>query len=230
MKIQMRRFLILTVVVSVSIGFAGCAPRTADKVSEAAGSDTTSAASAKNDYSAYEGVSEFAEMNGIFGRLTARQFSNESVSEEQIDMLLNAAFASPTGGNQRSCELMVVTDRSMMKKMQEGHPYSQPLDTAPLVIVIGVNEETAKYPEILTLDAGIAAMAIMVQAAEMGLVSVPMSIMPQAERIQGIANAIGHPGNVAGQIMVAVGHSAVDGDTHASTDYFNEEQVHVNGW
>jgi nitroreductase/predicted small secreted protein len=226
MKIQLRKILVLVAIVATAVIFASCATRTADN----AGADATSAASEKDAYSGFEHASEYAEMNGIFGRLTARQFSDEPVSQEQIDMLLNAAFASPTGGNQRSCELMVVTDRGMMKKMQEGHPYSQPLDTAPLVIVIGVNEETAKYPEILTLDAGIASMAIMVQAAEMGLVSVPMSIMPQAERIQGIANAIGHPESVSGQIMVAIGHSAVDGDTHASTDYFKEDQVHVNGW
>lgn len=229
MKTQLRKILVLTAVFVTAVFFASCAPRTAD-TSEKTESDANSAASEKNDFSGYEHASEYAETNGVFGRLTARQFSDEPVSQEQIDMLLNAAFASPTGGNQRSCELMVVTDREMMKKMQEGHPYSQPLDTAALVIVIAVNEETAKYPEILTLDAGIASMAIMVQAAEMGLASVPMSIMPQAERIQGIARAIGHPANVVGQIMVAIGHSAVDGDTHASTDYYKEDQVHLNGW
>ena len=226
MRSVIRNKIVLLTLSTLIICLTGCKPRTIEEDV----SDANSAASEKADYESYEGVSEYAEMNGVFGRLTARQFADEAVSQEKIDMLLNAAFAAPTGGNQRSCEFMVVTDSDMMKKMQEGHPYSQPLDTAPLVIVIGVNEETAKYPEILVLDAGIAAMAIMVQAAEMGLVSVPMSIMPQQERIQGIARAIGHPGNVSGQIMVAIGHSATDGDTHASTDYIKEDQVHVNGW
>lgn len=208
----------------ISLIFASCSQQNSELA------DTNSAASNDSEAVSYEGASQYSDMNGIFGRVTAREFADKAVSQEQVDMLLSAAFAAPTGGNQRSTELMVVTERSVMKKMQEGHPYSQPLDSAPLVIVVGVNEATAKYPEILTLDAGIAAMAIMVQAAEMGLVSVPMSIMPQEERIQGIANALGHPDSVKGQIMVALGYSAVDGDSHASTDYFKEDQVHYNAW
>lgn len=238
MKIKLTKTALLMIIAiafcTLATACASQVPATAEPVAaaeEAASeADETAAASEETDHVDVEGASQYAHMNSIFGRVTAREFSADAVTDEELEMLLAAAFSAATGGNQRSNELMVVTDRDMMTAMQEGHPYSQPLDTAPLVIVIGANTETALYPEILTLDAGIAAEAIMVQASEMGLVSVPMSIMPQEERIMGITNAIGNPTSVVPQIMVAIGHPLTDEAAHASTDFYDETKVHMNGW
>jgi nitroreductase len=212
-----------------SLLILACLVTECSKKAAAAGDETAKPLSSI-DFSKYAGASKYANQNGVFGRLSSRNFSNVPVTDKEKELLLNAAFSVPTGGNEHSTELMVVTDRKLMKIIQEGHPYSKALDTAPLVIVLGANTKTAKYPELLTLDAGIAAMAIMTQAAEMGLQSIPMSIEPQPERIQAVGKALGNPPEVIPQIMVAIGHSAVDADTHASTNYYNARQVHTNGW
>ncbi|MDR0878615.1 MAG: nitroreductase family protein, partial [Treponema sp.] len=100
-------------------------------------------------------IKNIQEFDGIFDRRTARQFSSNRVTQNQIELILKAAFAAPTGGNQHSCEFIIVTDRNIMLNMKKGNPYSQALDTAPLTIVIAVNTKTAVYSELLTLDAGI---------------------------------------------------------------------------
>ena len=79
-------------------------------------------------------------------------------------MIIKTAFAAPTGGNQRSCEFIVVTDRNVILNMKRVNPYSQALDTTPLTIVIAVNTKTATFPELLTMDAGMAAQNILVQS------------------------------------------------------------------
>jgi nitroreductase len=191
--------------------------------------DATSSSSI-NESNNGSGASKYAKLNGVFGRLESRNFSSKAVTADELNLLLNAAFASPTGGNQHAIELMLVTDRSKMKVIQEGHPHSKALDTAPLVIVIAENTKTAKYPELSALDAGIAAMSIMVEAADLGLQTVPMSIKPQKERIDAVAKALGNPPEAIPQIMIAIGHSDVDTNTHASTNYFNASQVHTNKW
>jgi nitroreductase len=167
-------------------------------------------------------------LDGIFDRKTARQFSQIEVTQEQISLLLKAAFSSPTGGNQRSWEFIVVTDRNTMINMKRGNPYSQALDTAPLVIVIAVNTQTAAFPELLTIDAGIAAQSILVQASKLGLTSVPMSIAPQKIRIEGVSQALNIPAGIIPQIMICLGQPSVDTVSSASTSFYSESKIHYD--
>ncbi|MDR0758570.1 MAG: nitroreductase family protein [Treponema sp.] len=166
--------------------------------------------------------------DGIFDRKTARQFSSNKVTQEHIDLILKAAFAAPTGGNQRSWEFIVVTDKNLMLDMKQGNSYSQALDTAPLVIVIAVSPQTAAYPELLTMDAGIAAQSILVQASKLGLASVPMSIAPQKARIDGVSRALHIPADIVPHIMICIGQPLTDAVSSASTNFYDERKVHYN--
>lgn len=166
--------------------------------------------------------------SGIYTRTTARSFSNDLVSDEQTESLIRAAFTSPTGGNQRAWEFIVVTDREIMKEIQTGHPYSEALDTAPLVIIVAANESGAGYQDLLEFDSGIATQSILIQASELGLSSVAMSIAPQEERIQAVVSAVNLPDHIVPHMMVAIGYPETDGVSSASVDYFDEGKVHYN--
>jgi nitroreductase len=104
------------------------------------------------------------------------------------------------------------------------------LDIAPLVIVIAVFPQTAAYPELLTMDAGIAAQSILVQAIKLGLISVSMSIAPQKARIEGVSQALHIPADIVPQIMICIGQPLVDAVSSASTDFYDERKVHYNGY
>ncbi len=168
--------------------------------------------------------------SAVFSRTTVRQFDSAQLTAEETDWLVRAAFAAPTGGNQRALEVIVVTDRDMLVAMQAGNPYAGALDTAPLALVIAANEQTAFYPELLTLDAGMAAENVLIQAAAMGLSSVPMSIAPQEARVRGVSEALRLPAHVLPVIMVAVGHPAIDAVTSASVDAYGEGHAHYGAY
>jgi nitroreductase len=167
-------------------------------------------------------------IDGIFDRKTAREFSPHTVAREHIDLLVKAAFAAPTGANQRSCEFIIVTDRDVMATMKKGNPYSQALDTAPLAIVIAVNVKTAAFPELLTMDAGMAAQNILVQASELGLASVPMSIAPQKIRIEGVSQALHIPAEIVPHIMICIGQPLTDAISSASANFYDAHKIHYN--
>ena len=168
--------------------------------------------------------------NGIFSRITARKFSPTPVRQDQIDLLIKAGFAAPTGGNQHACEFIIVTDKATMLNMKKGNPYSGALDTAPLTIVVSVNQNTAIYPELLVMDAGIAVQSILVQASSLGLASVPMSIAPQESRVQGVSTALNLPSGIVPQIMISIGTPAPDAVSSASTSYYDDRRVHYNSF
>lgn len=171
-----------------------------------------------------------AEVNGIFSRTTARIYNDEKVDEKLINTMLQAAFASPSGGGQYANEYIVVDDRDVMKQMMEANPYAQALETAPAVIVIAGNTNNAHYEGLLMFDAGIAAQSIMVEASELGLSSVPMSIAPSKDRMEAVAAALNLPDGVEAQLMVAIGYPYLDSYTSASVNNYNQEEVHYNTW
>nr|WP_180486658.1 nitroreductase family protein [Treponema socranskii] len=169
--------------------------------------------------------------SGIFSRKTSRVYdASKQISDSDLQLILKAAFASPTADNSRAAEFIVVQDRNKIINLKEGNPYTSQLNTAPTVIVIAVNEKTIVHNDLAALDAGIAAQSIMIQAAELGYASVPMSIAPQETRVKNTRSVLGLPNYVTPYIMVVVGFPAADAVTSASTDYWNDSKVHKNGW
>ena len=166
----------------------------------------------------------------LYARATAHNnFVTTPIDQNAIDLIVRAGFTAPTGGNQRSIELFVVTERDVMRQIQEGHPYSSALDTTPLVIVVAANESLARFPELHEMDASLFAMTMIVQATDMGLSTCILSIAPQDERINAAKNALRMPANYRPILMVAFGHPGPDARTGASaTVAHNVSQVHVN--
>ena len=138
------------------------------------------------------------------------------VPEHEISLLLQAAASMPTGGDQRSLEFFAVTDREEMQTMKKGNPWSQALDSAPLVIVVAANDSEAIYPELQEMDAGLAAGAILAQATELGYSTCVLSISPQPERIASTREALNLGEEIMPVLMVAVGLPDVDAVSSAS--------------
>jgi nitroreductase len=156
-------------------------------------------------------------------------YDSTPLEDEVLNQLLNAGFSAPTGGNQRSIEFFPVTDREMLDAMAEVPGFFGGLETAPLAVVICGNEDIANFPELEQMDSGIAAMAMIVQATDLGLSSCVMSISPQEERIGGVSEILGLTENFVPVLLVAFGYPEADATTSASVDNYNETQVHING-
>lgn len=157
------------------------------------------------------------------------------VSDEDLQLLLEAAFSAPTGGNQRAIEFFPVNDPDVLAALRNAHANFGALESAPLAIVITTNHDLEKFPELLEFDAGIAAMAICAQAAELGLSTCCMSIAPQYDRMSGVGAALNLPTDTNAPvydplIMVAIGYPAADTVTSASVNNYTDDQVHLNGF
>lgn len=112
-------------------------------------------------------------------RQSVRRYTEEPVSEENIQALIRAAEASPIGKhNYEGYELAVVTDPAILLEIkkeylavygEKGHPNS-PFFSAPLLMIILGNQKTYDFLE--QKDAGIMAENIHLEATALGLGSV----------------------------------------------------------
>ena len=91
-------------------------------------------------------------MNEIFKRASIRRFEDRAVEEEKITMILKAAMAAPSAGNQQPWEFFVVTDREKIKELSKCSPYSRCAAKAPVVLVPCMKTEGLRLPEMALVD------------------------------------------------------------------------------
>ena len=72
----------------------------------------------------------------ILSRKSVRSFEKTPVSAEQVDTLLRAAMAAPTGRDMRPWRFVVIDNRVVMDSLVEQLPYAKMLKEAPLAIVV----------------------------------------------------------------------------------------------
>lgn len=75
-------------------------------------------------------------MKEIFHRTSIRKYEKRQVEKENIELLLRAAMAAPSAGNQQPWEFYVVTDGDKLTALSECSPYAGMLNDAPLGIVV----------------------------------------------------------------------------------------------
>lgn len=75
-------------------------------------------------------------MQNILQRKSVRSFTSEPVSREQIDTLLRAAMAAPTGRDMRPWKFVVIDERALLDTLGSRLPYAKMLTQAPAAIVV----------------------------------------------------------------------------------------------
>ena len=63
-------------------------------------------------------------MKEIFTRHSVRRYEDRPVEQEKIELLLKAAMAAPTAGDQKEWEFVVVTDPDTKKAVSKASPYA----------------------------------------------------------------------------------------------------------
>ncbi len=99
-------------------------------------------------------------------RRSIRSFSDDPVSENEIDALVKAALLSPTSRNIRPWEFIVITDRHTLARLARAKHGAEFL--AGATVAIAVLADTRKS-DVWVEDCAIAASNILLAAADMGL-------------------------------------------------------------
>ncbi|MBU5628058.1 nitroreductase family protein [Oscillibacter sp. MSJ-2] len=134
---------------------------------------------------------EFAEL--VKERYSLRKFSSRPVEQEKLDLLLEAAQASPTAKNLQPQRIFVLRSRSAIEKVNQCTPCHF---GAPVILAVGYDASAAwvrsdgkNHGEI---DAAITTAHIMLQAAALGLGTTyvgmfdPVELERELPQLQGV--------------------------------------------
>lgn len=178
-----------------------------------------------------------AALEVIMNRKSVRQYTDQKLSDAQIETLLKAAMAAPTGNNFQPWRFVVVTDQAIKEKMILSRWNEMYRQAAAVFVVCGENsvtfqrsadEEPQTYENELWYEDCAAATENLLLAAEaLGLGAVWTACYPYDENYKAIAEILGLPEGVIPFSVVPVGYPAYD---EPAKDKWKPENVHYNRW
>lgn len=144
-------------------------------------------------------------MKEIFHRTSIRKYKEKNVSKEDIEMLLKAAMAAPSAGNQQPWHFYVVTNSEKIKQLSECSPYASCLKYAPLALVTCYQNDV-KFPEYAQIDLSACNENILLEADHLGLGAVWLGIAPLQERMYSVKEVLNLPENLNAFSIVSIGY------------------------
>ena len=147
-----------------------------------------------------------AVLDNIHARKSVRSYTEDPVSPEQVETLLKAAMAAPSGMNQQPWRFVVVREQATKDKLASG--FNKMIAKAPVVIVV-CGKTTGKAGSTnrnWTADCAAATENLLLAAEALGLGAVWTACYPYEDRMNPAIEALGLPDNVSPYCIVPVGH------------------------
>lgn len=161
-------------------------------------------------------------MNEIFHRVSIRRYTDEKVSEEQVEKLLRAAMAAPSACNQQPWEFYVVTDPEVIKKLAKATPYTGPSGRAGTVIV-PCSRKKCMVPAYAEIDLSAAVENLLLEADSLGLGAVWMGVAPMTQRMKYVSEVLNMPEDLTPFCLVSVGYPA---EERTQQDRYDPARIH----
>jgi nitroreductase len=86
-------------------------------------------------------------LEAIRGRRSVRKYTQEFVSEELVNQILEAGRWAPSRGNSQPWKFIVLEDAQIRKELAEAIPNGKFLTEAPKGIAIVIDPKSSKHPE-----------------------------------------------------------------------------------
>ncbi len=170
-------------------------------------------------------------LENIHARKSVRSFTDQTVSREQLDTLLRAAMAAPTGWDLRPWCFAVVDDRKVLDELAEKMTHADALKQAPAAIVVcgdmSMTDRNGNKPELWEYDCSLASENLLLAAEAMGLGAVWMKVSPDAERMDVVRSVLGMPKYISPLNVIPVGYPK---GNPQPKDKYDANNIHYNEW
>lgn len=168
-----------------------------------------------------------AAIENIMTRTSIRQYKDQPVEQEKIDIMLKAAMAAPTAVNLQPWHFIVINDKNTLKLLSGQQPNNAPL----MIAVCGDTNKTTmpdgkgKLPDFWVQDVSAATENLLLAAHAQGLGAVWTGVYPVMERVAEVANVLNCPENIIPLAVVRIGYPD---ESPEPKDKFKQENISYN--
>lgn len=173
-------------------------------------------------------MENFSEL--IKNRRSARKFTSEELTQEEVVTLLKAALMSPTSKRTNAWQFIAVDDKEILSQLAHCKEHSASfIADAALAIVVTADPLAS---DVWIEDASIASIMIQLQAEDMGLGSCWVQVrerfaatgMPSDEYVHGLLDL---PLQLQVLSVIAIGHKGMERKPF-NEDNLQWEKIHIN--
>ena len=163
-----------------------------------------------------DGVSSASQtvLHNILQRKSVRAYTDRAVSHEQLDTLIRAAMAAPTGRDMRPWHFIVLEGRHQLSPLAEQLPYAKMLAEAQAAVVVcgdmSVTDKEGDPSRNWSFDGSAATENLLLQAEAMGLGAVWTGVYPYDERIEAVKQALHLPDHLIPLNVIPIGYPKGD--------------------
>ena len=166
-------------------------------------------------------------IQAIMTRRSVRKFTEEPVSDAQLEVVLKAAMNAPSAGNEQPWRFVVVRDRDTLRRLSKATPFAGTLAEAGAGIVVCVDRRALKYPGFWLIDTSAATQNLLLAAHATGLGGVWIGVHPVWPFKAAVRRIVRLPRVVAAVSLVAIGHPA---GVPMPVERYNPLFVHAERW
>jgi nitroreductase len=165
----------------------------------------------------------------MHNRKSVRNFTGESVTSEQLDILLRAGMCAPTAVNMQPWAFVVVTNRNTLDSLADGLPFAKMLYKAGAAIIVCAIPEKAydKRTEYAIIDCSLASENILLAAEAIGLGAVWTAAYPYVDRAGYVRKVLNIPQDIIPLNVIPIGHPTGEDQPK---DKFKPENIHYEKW
>ncbi len=147
-------------------------------------------------------------LDAIMSRRSIRSYTDEPVTDEQLEVVLRAAMAAPSAGNNQSWRFVVVRSAERREVLAKATPYSGMIASAPVALVVCGDTRNEKHPGYWVQDCSAAIENALLAIHATGLGAVWIGVHPIADRAGTIRRICEIPEGIEPMAMIAIGHPA----------------------
>lgn len=166
-------------------------------------------------------------LEAIRTRRSVRQFTEEQMTDEQLELLLRAAMAAPSASNERPWQFVVVRDRGKLQELAKATPFAKPLSGASIGLVVAADRREMKYPGFWVIDCSAAIENLLLAAHAVGLGGVWIGVHPVGPFGWRVRRLVGLPLHIVPHSLVALGYPL---QVPGAVDRFDRTRLHSERW
>ena len=166
-------------------------------------------------------------IEALFTRRSVRNFDYRPVPQESIDLMLKAAMHAPSARNRQPWQYLVITEREILRKIPDVHPFAAMTPEASLAVVVCADETILPDPRRWGIDCAAATQNLLLAAHGLGLGAVWCGVYPDDNRQRELKNLLKLPDTIHPFSLVPIGYPA---EPLPVVNRYLPERIHFNHW
>ena len=143
--------------------------------------------------------------DAITSRRNVREFADRPIPPDDLDRILEAGRRTPSSRNWQPWDFVLVTDRARLRELAKVWQFARHVaDAAAAIVIVGEPQELEMQRDWLQFDSGQAMMAMMIEAADLGIGTGHAAIADQAL----LRRLLGVPDDRFGVALFSLGYPA----------------------